>query len=180
MKEESKEIWVTFAGVLDIQIVRRTFELFQGAHMDGIKKAHVLIHSPGGGVSDGVCLYNYFRAIQMEIIAYNAGTVASAATTAYMGASRRIVAPSGTFLIHKTIVPVPNTGSAARLQAAVDAITLDDLRTEAILHEHIKLTDQKWAIHGMADLTLSADESVECGLAHDIGYFTPCGRLFNI
>ena len=178
--ERIKEIWVTFGGVLDVPIIRTTFDLFHKAYVDKVETIHILMHSPGGGINEGVGLYNYFRSLPMEIVAYNAGTVASAAVTAYLGATKRIVAPTGAFLVHKTVVPVPNVGSAARLQAAVDSIAIDDERTEAILREHINLTDSQWTVHGIADLTLSASESIQCGLAHEIGYFAPAGPLFNI
>jgi ATP-dependent protease ClpP protease subunit len=177
--ERVKEIWVTFAGVLEVPIVRSAFDLFQKAHQDGIEKVHLLIHSPGGGINEGVVLYNYFRSIPMEIIAYNFSAVSSAAVLVYLGADKRIVAPNATFMIHKTVVPVPHVATGPRLQAATNAVGIDDDRVEAILREHASLSPEQWAIHSVADLTLRSDESIECGIAHEIGHFAPAGPLFN-
>jgi ATP-dependent protease ClpP protease subunit len=176
----AKEIWVTFAGILDTAIVRGFFGLFRDAHAEGVETIHVYIHSPGGGVGDGVALYNYFNSLPMNILAYNSGTVASAAVTAYLGAKRRIVAPTGTFMVHKTVAAIPNVATVSRLQAAAGSVALDDIRTEAILRECVTFSDDQWQTHHLADLTLSAEESVQCGIAHEIGLFAPRGRLFNI
>lgn len=97
------EIWVTFAGIIEISIVRAAFALFRDAVADGVKTVHLLIHSPGGNVSDGVVLHSYFKSLPLELIAYNSGHVASAATTVFLGARRRIVSPHGTFVVHKTV-----------------------------------------------------------------------------
>lgn len=173
------EIWVTFAGIIEISIVRGAFALFGNAIADGIRTIHLLVHSPGGNVSDGVVLHSYLKSLPIDVIGYNSGIVASAATTVFLGAKRRIVSPYGIFLVHKTVVPAGHIANAQRLQSAVDGIILDDIRTESILREQVTLTPEQWDIHRIADLTLSASEAIECGLAHEIGYFTPSGRLFN-
>lgn len=178
-EQNQKEIWVTFAGILDGPIVRSFFSLFRDAYADGVQTIHLYIHSPGGNVADGIALHNYFDTFPVNIVAYNSGTVASAAVTAYLGAKRRVVAPTGTFMVHKTVGPALNM-PAARLQASLDSVALDDCRTEQILRQRVQLTPEQWEIHRLADLTLSATESIECGIAHEIGYFTPRGPLFNI
>lgn len=175
-----KEIWVTFAGVLETAIVRRAFEILSSAVREDVKTIHLLIHSPGGTVGDGIALYYFMKSLPVNIVAYNSGSVSSAATTFYLGAGRRIVSEHSTFMVHKTIVPVPNMATGPRLHAASSAVALDDMRTEAILREHVHLSSEQWDVHRFADLTLSASESIQCGLAHEIGFFSPSGPLLNI
>jgi ATP-dependent Clp protease, protease subunit len=179
-EEQPKEIWVTFAGVLELPIVRRTFELFNGAISDNVKVIHLLIHCPGGPIADGIALYYFLQALPVKVIVYNCGSVCSAATTVFLGGSERVVAPHSTFMVHKTVIPVPNQATGPRLHAAADAVVLDDIRTEAILREHIDLTPEQWEVHKYADLTLSAYESIKCGLAHRIGLFSPAGPMYFI
>jgi len=52
-------------------------------------------------------------------------------------------------------------------------VALDDQRTEAILRERLKMPDDLWDVHRIADLWLSADEAVKYGLATEIGDFAP-------
>jgi ATP-dependent protease ClpP protease subunit len=60
-----------------------------------------------------------------------------------------------------------------RLQAAANTAILDDQRIEAILHSHIALPQEKWEVHNVADLWLSADEALGAKLATEIDEFAP-------
>jgi ATP-dependent Clp protease protease subunit len=177
---QAKEIWVTFAGVVDLQVTRSFFDLLNKALIDRVTKIHLLIHSPGGNVNDGVALYNYLRHYPVDIATYNCGYVASAAAIAYLGAKKRVVSENGAFMVHKTTSPPGFAGPIDRLKSVADSVAIDDSRVEAILRANIALTDEQWAIHRMADLTLSAEQGIQCGFAHEIGYFMPGGPLFNI
>lgn len=178
--ENNKEIWVTFAGVLDLPVVRAMFDFFQKAYLDGVESIHLLMHSPGGGVNEGVALFNYFSTYPIEIVAYNSGSIASAATIAYLGAKKRITSENAVFMVHRTTAGTANIGNAERLKAITSSVEIDDARTESILKSKITLTEEQWSIHNVADLTLTARQSIECGIAHEIGLFAPKGRLFNI
>lgn len=174
------EVWFTFAGVLDTQVTRSVFTIFANAIKDGISTVHFLIHSPGGNVNDGIALFNYFDSIPIELVAYNSGSVASAAAIAYLGAHKRIVCESGAFMIHHSTGMVGNVATGKRLQSVVDSLHIDDARLMNILNSRIKLTDEQQGILAVADLHLDAKQSVECGIAHEIGQFIPKGPLYNI
>lgn len=71
--------------------------------------------------------------------------------------------------------------SAERLHAIADSVAIDDKRTEAILRERINLTAAQWDIHRVADLTLTAEDAVACGLAEIGEFMPPAGmRIFNV
>jgi ATP-dependent protease ClpP protease subunit len=84
-------------------------------------------------------------------------------------------------MIHKTYFS-PVSATADRLQSAADTALLDDRRIEAILHEHVKLSDEKWNVHKAADLWLSADDALKAGLVTEIDDFSPPkgGQLFYL
>lgn len=147
----------------------------------GVKHVHLLFHSIGGFPSDGILLYNYFTALPIELTLYNAGSVESAATVAYLGAKNRKVSANAAFMIHKTAVS-PQFATASKLKAATQSLVLDDERTEAILREHLKLSDDHWKHHEHHNVWFSADEAVAVGLAHGVAsFFPPKGtRIFNI
>jgi ATP-dependent Clp protease, protease subunit len=132
----------------------------------------LLFQSTGGTVSDGVCLYNFFRSLPIGLTLYNSGSVASIAVIAYLGAKKRKVNAHATFMLHRTSA-VPQIATAARVQSIAQSLTLDDKRTEAIITQHLTLSDEQWRIHTVTDLWLSAEEAVQCGLADEIGDFAP-------
>jgi ATP-dependent protease ClpP protease subunit len=137
-----------------------------------VEEIHLLFHTIGGNVADGICLYNIFRATPMEIYLYNAGSISSIGVIAYLGADVRKTNIHGTFMIHKTTF-TPMAATVDRLQSLANAAALDDSRVEAILHQHIQLAKEQWDIHKVSDLWLSADDAIKARLADSIGDFSP-------
>ncbi len=167
----SEEIYGTFAGNVDQANVQRIFTGMSAAMANGVKTVHLLFHSSGGFVGDGVALYNYFCSLPIDLTLYNAGNVASIATVAFLGAKKRKVSAHATFMIHRTMRQELTT--AARLKVAAEALLIDDTRTEAILRAHITLSDERWKELDYHDVVFSADEAVDVGLADDIAEFSP-------
>jgi ATP-dependent Clp protease, protease subunit len=72
------EFYFVFAAYIDQLAVQRFFDLTAKALQSGADRLHILMQTNGGNVQDGVCLYNFFRALPVEVIAYNVGSIASA------------------------------------------------------------------------------------------------------
>ena len=167
-----QEAYGIFAGPVDQQAVQKISNALSIAVNSGLQHVHMLFQSAGGTVGDGVCLYNLFRACPIEVTLYNVGTIASAGVIAYLGAKNRKVSANATFMIHKTYFS-PMGATSDRLQSAANAAILDDQRIEAIWHGNITLSTEKWDVHKLADLWISADEAVAAKLATAIGDFAP-------
>jgi len=180
-KEPAKDVFLVFAGFIDQIAVQKFFVMTTGVIQNGGRKVHIIIQTTGGSVSDGICLYNYFRSLPLEVIAYNVGSVSSAGVLAYLGAQKRVVAPLATFMIHRTHATLQGA-NVDMVQARVASLIMDDARSEAVLKEHIKLTPDQWTTHGANDLWLTAEDAVSSGLATETGHFgPPLGSLvFNV
>lgn len=163
---------MTFAGMIDQLAVQRIFNLFAASVQDWVGKIHLLIQSIGGNVADGVCLYNFFSTFPIPVTAYNSGSVSSAAVIAYLGASERIVSDTATFMIHRSQATLQGAGAAA-VQTRLASLIMDDDRCERILHTHLHMPDDKWAVHQNHDLWLDSTEAVRFGLASRAGSFSP-------
>jgi ATP-dependent protease ClpP protease subunit len=105
-------------------------------------------------------------------VAYNVGSICSAAIFAYLGARQRKTSAFAAFMIHRTYIS-PHAARAENLQAFAHAMILDDERSEAILRQCIHLSDEMWAVHKTSDLWISAQIAVESGLATEFGEFAP-------
>jgi ATP-dependent Clp protease, protease subunit len=173
-------VYAVFAGGIDTQVVQRFFNGITSALGAGQTDLHLLFQSWGGNVSDGVCLYNFFRTLPADLTLYNVGNVSSIATIAYLGAKRRKVSTYATFMVHRTQSP-GQPATAERLNAIAHSVVADDERTEAILRSHLTLSEEQWAAHRVADLWLTAPEAVACGLA-ELGEFAPPAgvRIFTL
>lgn len=138
-----KHVYGMFAGQIDQQAVQRFANALTIASNNGVEQIHMLFQTPGGTVGDGICLYNLFRSIPIDISLYNVGTIASVGVIAYLGAANRKTTANATFMIHKTYFS-PIAATTDRLQAAANAALLDDTRIESILHEHVTLPKEDW------------------------------------
>jgi ATP-dependent Clp protease, protease subunit len=146
------------------------------------KSVHLFFHSTGGFVGDGMALYNYFRALPVDLTLYNPGVIASIGVIAYLGAPHRMASAHSVFMIHRTQCNIPPGTTALRAQTIVNSALLDDQRTEVILKDRLTLPAEKWKHFENDDLHFSADEAVKYGIADKIADFSPpTGRqIYNI
>jgi ATP-dependent protease ClpP protease subunit len=175
------DVYAFFVGPIDNGAVQRLMNNIGAAQGNGHVHVHLLFHSPGGAPSDGIALYNFFRALTIDLTLYNVGSVASAAVTAYLGAKNRKTSKYGSFMIHKTFIN-PVQATAEKLKATSQSLQLDDTRTEGILKGKTKLTAEQWEVHRNGDLWLSADEALAAGIATQIAEFAPPAgyRIFTV
>jgi ATP-dependent protease ClpP protease subunit len=177
----TKEIWVTCVGVLDVAIARSFSQLLVNAASDNVTKIHALIQSPGGTINEGIFLYEFFKSFPVEVVAYNGGHVGSASLLAYLGAKKRHVCATGTFLIHRTKPAPVNTWTLPHIQTIVDGLHIEDARTEAVLRSAATLTQTHWDVFASGcDLTLAAATAIEVGIAHGLGSFAPAGPMYSL
>lgn len=175
------ETYIAFAGLIDQAALQRFFSAVNFAHQSNVEHIHLLLQSTGGGVGDGVCLYNYLRAMTIDLTIYNSGCVASIATIAYLGAKRRKVSAHASFMLHRTQSTLDHANTAA-LKAFLESSVLNDHLTEVILRTHIKMPAEKWAQLDNNDLFLTAEEAVEYGFADEIAEFSPpsAARIWSL
>jgi len=175
------ELWAALAGSIDQPSLQRILASFSTASLGNVERMHVLFQSTGGGIGEGVCLYNFFQTLSIDMILYNAGSIASISTVAYLGAKKRKVSRHATFMIHRT----QTTTQAANTQtvkAFAESAILFDKTTETILREHIDMPVEKWAHFNHNDLWFSADDAVKFGIADEIVEFAPPSgtKLYNL
>ena len=170
--EHIAAVYGLFSGPIDQAAVQRIFQGITAAITNKLEHVHLLFHSSGGYVGDGVCLYNFFRSLTIELTLYNVGNVDSAAAIAYLGAQHRKTSAYASFLIHRSHNS-PQAATAGRLEATAQSLTLDDQRTEAILRNHVTLDMDRWSRLDHYDIRFSAKEAVDAGLADEVAEFAP-------
>jgi ATP-dependent protease ClpP protease subunit len=80
-----EEIWAVYCGDINAANTAKLVNGLTVVSSSGSKRIHIF-QSWGGYVGDGVFLYNALKKLSVEVVLYNAGQVASAATLAYLGA----------------------------------------------------------------------------------------------
>lgn len=177
---EGGELYAAFAGDIGPASVQRIIAGAATAMAHSTQRLHLAFQSTGGYIGDGVCIYNYFKALPLPLTLYNIGTVSSIATVAYLGAKERKASAHATFMMHRTHSQEPTT--AGRLKSLAQTFRLDNQRTDAILREHLHLSRSQWRELDRHELTLSAREALDVGLATEVGEFAPPPgtRIYNV
>lgn len=142
------------------------------------KDIHLFFQSYGGYVGDAVALYDFFRSLPQlsaRLTIYNAGTIRSAAVTAYLGAERRLVAPCATFMLHRCMhVEALSGATAVRLRAAADDVMRDDAISREIIERHVTdLAGGWWDTLQDGALYFSAKEALAAHIATEEGDWSP-------
>jgi ATP-dependent Clp protease, protease subunit len=170
-----QDIYGIFAGPIDqpgLQRIAANMDLACKGQALGLKRVHLAFQSNGGGIGEGIALYNLFRALPFELALYNVGTVSSIAVISFLGAKTRRVSAHGAFMIHRTQTTT-QAATTQTIKSFTEAAILADNRTEAILRQSIKMPDDKWAHFNHNDLWFSAEDAVKFGLAQEVVEFAP-------
>lgn len=165
--------YYTLAGDVNSDMVQRVFSAVAEMSANRISRAHLLIQSHGGFISDGLCLYNFLSNLPIRFVTYNAGAVASIAVTVFLAGRQRYASSTARFMVHKSHASPQGGARPEALQIIADGLQADDRRTETILRRFVRLTDSQWAVHAHSDLHLTAEAARDAGLIDAIADFSP-------
>jgi ATP-dependent Clp protease protease subunit len=171
--EAGAEVWYTLSGDVNDSMVRRMFDANAQMAQDGVQIAHLLLHSHGGYISDGICLYNVLSASPVRYVMYNAGVVASIAVTLFLAGERRYASETARFMIHRSHASPGSGIGADDLAVVVEGLRADDSRTETIMRRFLRFTPEQLQVHARTDLHLTAHDAHAAGLIDEIRDFSP-------
>lgn len=103
---------------------------------------YFLFASPGGSVDAGIVLYNFLRALPVEVIMHNTGSVDSIGTVIFLAGEKRYAALHSTFLFHgiQTIFPPNLPVSHAHVAERLSRLRQDENKISGIVAARSKLT----------------------------------------
>jgi hypothetical protein len=175
------QAYAVFSDNINQASVQRIFFNFTGAMEKQFKHVHLLFQSSGGFVGDGICLYNFFRSLPIDLTIYNAGAVQSIAAIAYLGAKKRKTSKHGTFMIHRT-----GSGSQPATRARLKGIERVSLSTTREWNRFSKSISRWMTQSGISSIfksfTFLPKRPKKIGFAYEIGEFSPPPgiQIYNI
>ena len=178
----TNEIYGTLVSGVNEGMLQKLMNVIAIAASNKVDRIHLLMHSTGGFVNDGIAGYNFLRTLPLDVILYNVGSIQSIASVMFLGANKRKASKAATFMIHRSHFSSPIPASSAQLHAVAQSLALDDSRMEEILRSHITMPADKWEIHKHADLFLTAQDALSYGIIDEIADFAPPlgATLFNV
>ena len=106
---------------------------------------YFLFSSPGGAVGAGIVLYNFLKALPVEIVMHNTGSVDSIGTVIFLAGSRRYAAVHSTFLFHGVQLNFQGGGQLNHVQLLerLSMLKQDESKIAGIIAERTSLTEHE-------------------------------------
>lgn len=98
-----EEIWYTLTGTIDAKIVADAILWINGQIYSGqdIKKLKFFLSSIGGDIDSAIRLYDFLKAIRIEVTTIGFGQIDSAANTIFLAGSKRLAVTGCRFFLHE-------------------------------------------------------------------------------
>jgi len=178
-----ERVIINFILPIDTNSVNMLLAVVNGQMRNGVKKATIVLASPGGDTTAAFAAYNILRSVPIDITTFNVGNIDSAAMMIYCaGKHRYSFASPARFLIHGNALNV-NGGAVfdvhsldAQLQQLnnLNQMTVDVI---AATTGDKKRKEIEAAVHGQT--ILSPEEAKEWGLVQEIrSNFMEPGAIF--
>ncbi len=138
-----KTIYVNFFDIINDAKVKTIMagvsELINQQKPDII---YCLFSSSGGGVEAGITLYNFLRALPVEIVMHNTGSIDSIANVIFLSANTRYTSVHSSFLFHGVNWNFAANASLNKGQLAetLSNIDVSEAKICGIITERTKLT----------------------------------------
>lgn len=94
------ETYIRLTAPITPQSTQRLLQIIDQKYQAGIRKLHLLLSTPGGSVAHGIAVYNVLKALPMEVITYNIGTVDSIGVIIFCAGEKRVSVPNARFFLH--------------------------------------------------------------------------------
>lgn len=172
-----KPVYYGFTGAIDDAGATRIATALNAAVNQNCDVVHLAFNSLGGLVAAGIYLYHHIRALPIQVITYNLGSVASIAVAVFVGADERYCSKHSLFMIHPTAFPNLQGMTWERLNSSAESALAEDERTECILRERTRLPDQFLQARRTRDVHISPQQAVDYSLVNGISEFqVPSGH----
>jgi ATP-dependent Clp protease protease subunit len=137
-----RSVWVSFLGA---NVNARTSQALLGtvAHQlaQGFNDLHLMVSTPGGGVAEGLTIYNVLRALPMKVTTYNVGNVNSIGNMIFLAGSKRFAAPSCSFMFHGVGFDITNARIEEKeIEAKLDALKNDQQLIADVIVRHTAMS----------------------------------------
>jgi ATP-dependent Clp protease protease subunit len=130
---------------------------------------HLMLSSPGGGVADGIAIYNFLRSLPVHVTTYNMGTVDSIGNVLFQGGRYRVACPTSRFMFHGVGIDIQNARfELKQLRERSQAIENDQSMIADILVRHTRLSAEDVERLFLEAAFLRSIDAMERGIVDEV------------
>ena len=168
--EDSNVAYITFFdSISDITVKAAMAAICELIDREKPDILYFLFSSPGGDVYPGITLFNFLRALPVNVIMHNIGNIDSIANIVFLAADTRYACVHSSFLLHGIIWNVVQPSlTKGQLCEIIDGINQYELRISGIITERSNLTAEEMKMWFAQGETKTADFALSRGIVCEI------------
>jgi len=162
---------ITFTAGVDQGTADRLIATVIGAFDAGVRDFHLMISTTGGGVMNGITVFNFLRSLPIQLTTYNVGNVDSIGNVIFLAGDRRIACASSTFMFHGVAYNIngPLNLAERNLAEMLAVVKADQARMANIIEDRTQIPRPVVEHMFTEAVTKNAQEALSIGIIHEIG-----------
>src|SRR5687767_340379 len=99
-EQGKKTAYITFNAGIDQKIIQTMIAVFFEQIQNGFEHLYIMFTTTGGGINEGIALYNTLRSMPATVTMHNMGNIDSVGNIIFLAGEHRYACPSSTFMFH--------------------------------------------------------------------------------
>lgn len=169
------EIWYSLTGDITKKDVQESISWINSElYSKPVTRLKILLASGGGDIGAGVNLFNYLKALPLEVQTIGFGEVDAAATLIFLGGKERIAVEDCHFFFHEGRYTIQDP--TAPVHAHEEAVSVFKRELHNMIYIIARETNNDTEVVATMlrkSKTMRADEAQEFGLVHQITNVLP-------
>lgn len=165
-----KTVYIIFSAEINPSTTESLLAVIANCVVQKVEHVYLLFSSSGGGVAQGINIYNVLRGMPFKLTTHNVGNVDSIGNVIFLAGETRYAAPHSTFMFHGVGF---DSVAGIRLEEKLlkerlGSLLSDQARIADIIAERTSLekaTAEEFFREGQ---TKDAAFAVGCGIVHEI------------
>ncbi len=169
-----KTVYFSFHGDINVTSVNNLIFNCDREIKDGAKCIYISFSSRGGLSDSGFHLYNTLKALKVQIITHNTGSIESAGFTAFLAGDIRLASDNSRFLVHQPFRKFSaNTSLDAReVSEFTQLLKNDELNIRKVITQNTSATKAQITTWFKMSKIFTPDEAKAVDIISDIKEFS--------
>ena len=139
----AQSVYISFSAEINPSTTENLIAAMGACVNRGVKEVCLLISTPGGGVMNGLNVYNVLKGMPFELTTHNVGNVDSIGNVIFLAGTKRYCTANATFMFHGVGMNVTaNTRLEEKnIRERLDTIVTDQERIGSVIPHHSTITE---------------------------------------
>lgn len=167
---QSDTVYVSFSAEINPTTAESLIATMARLANGGAKTVHLLLNTPGGGVMNGINIYNVLRAMPFKLVTHNVGNVDSIGNAIFLAGEERYAVPQARFMFHGVAHSLQGQQvlDGPKLRELLDGLEKDEARIASVIAERTTISDTDASELFKSAQVKDATEAVRLGIIHEV------------